>query len=104
MEDELDDQKDYEGTPIGGKTMAYGTAELTFPIFSRVRGAMFMDAGFVNKNAFDFATENFNVGVGVGLRLNLPIGPLRLDVGIPVVADEFNDDGPQFHFNVGYQF
>lgn len=104
LEDEIDDQEDYEGTPVGGKTMAYGNVELTFPIFSRVRGAVFVDAGFVNAAAFDFSPNNFNVGAGIGLRLNLPIGPLRLDLGMPLVTDKYNDDGPQFHFNVGYQF
>lgn len=92
------------GVRIGGKTMLVLNAELTFPIISRVRGAVFADGGFVNEEAWDFAFTEFNAGVGFGVRLDLPIGPLRLDLGFPVITDKFNDRGMQFHFNVGYQF
>jgi outer membrane protein insertion porin family len=91
--------------PEGGKTMGYGNLELTFPIFDRVRGAVFADAGFNNARTFDYGLGDLQVGVGFGLRLDLPIGPLRLDLGFPVVADKFNESGtPRFHFDVGYQF
>ncbi len=91
--------------PEGGRTMGYGNLELTFPIFDRVRGAVFTDAGFNNAKAFDYDLGNLQVGVGFGLRLDLPIGPLRLDLGFPVVADRFQrQDTPRFHFDVGYQF
>ncbi len=96
--------KDEDGTPIGGGTMAYGNVEATFPILEKVRGALFVDGGFVNAAAYDFATDGFGLGAGVGIRLNLPVGPLRLDYGIPLMTDEYNDRGGQFHFNVGYQF
>ena len=43
--------------------------------------------------------------VGVGLRLDLPIGPLRIDYGIPLEKGPYKDAGSgKFNFNVGYQF
>jgi outer membrane protein insertion porin family len=95
---------DVNGEPIGGSTMAYTNFELTFPIMDRVRGAVFTDAGFDNAGVFDYSTTNYALGAGVGLRLNLPIGPLRLDLGFPVMANDNKSDGMQFHFDVGYQF
>jgi len=42
---------------------------------------------------------------GVGLRLDLPIGPLRIDYGIPIEKGPYKDAGSgKFNFNVGYQF
>ena len=41
--------------------------------------------------------------VGVGLRLDLPIGPLKIDYGIPLQKDN-NTNGPKVQFSVGYQF
>lgn len=96
--------KDENGEPIGGGTSAYLTTEFTFPIFEKVRGAVFYDLGFVNLDAYDFATGNYNSNVGIGLRLFLPIGPIRVDFGIPTKADEFNDSSGRFQFNVGYKF
>jgi outer membrane protein insertion porin family len=96
--------KDETGEPIGGGTSAYLTTELTFPIFEKVRGAVFYDVGFVNLDAYDASTANLNSNVGVGLRLFLPIGPIRVDFGVPTKSDEFNDSGGQFQFNVGYKF
>jgi outer membrane protein insertion porin family len=91
--------------PEGGKTMAFGSAEFTYPIFDRVRGAVFADAGIDNQNFFDYSFSDVQVGVGFGFRLDLPIGPLRFDLGFPIVADQFNDGSVvRFHFDAGYQF
>jgi outer membrane protein insertion porin family len=86
--------------------MAYTNAELTYPIIDRVRGAFFVDAGINNEEAFDYSFDHFSVGTGIGLRLNLPVGPLRFDLGFPVVEEQNLVDGPkiEFHFDVGYQF
>src|SRR4029450_5043826 len=73
--------KDVNGEPIGGSTLARFTAEYTFPIVEKVRGALFYDVGFVNAGEYDFSTNNVNSDVGIGLRLDLPIGPVRIDYG-----------------------
>jgi len=95
---------DADDNPIGGNSLGYITLELTFPIISRVRGAIFTDAGFVNPDAYDFGTAQANVDAGIGLRLDLPIGPIRVDYGIPVVYDSWNGPPGKFNFNIGYQF
>ena len=95
---------DVDDNPIGGNSLAYVTLELTFPIISRVRGAFFTDAGFVNTDAYDFGSSGANVDVGFGLRLDLPIGPIRVDYGIPVIYDSWNGPPGKFNFNIGYQF
>lgn len=95
---------DQYANPIGGNSLAYLTFELTFPIVTRVRGAVFTDMGFVNVGAADFSTDNTNVDIGIGLRLDLPIGPIRVDYGIPIVYDSWNGPPGKFNFNIGYQF
>jgi outer membrane protein insertion porin family len=95
--------RDHQGEPIGGQSMARFTAELTFPIIEKARGAIFYDTGFVNADPYDFGTANTASDVGVGLRLDLPIGPLRVDYGIPIQKDGRSSSG-HFNFNVGYQF
>jgi outer membrane protein insertion porin family len=91
------------GEPIGGQSMARSTVELTFPIIEKARGAIFYDTGFDNFNAWSFGFNHIASDIGVGLRLDLPIGPLRLDYGYPIQRDGYNGGG-HFNFNVGYQF
>jgi outer membrane protein insertion porin family len=95
--------KDENGEPIGGQTLARFTIEATMPIIPRVRGAVFYDTGFVNAGAYDFGTQHIVSDVGVGLRLDLPIGPLKIDYGIPIQKDN-NSNGGKIQFSVGYQF
>jgi outer membrane protein insertion porin family len=95
--------KDQFGEPIGGNSMARATLELTFPIIEKARGAIFYDTGFVNGGAWSFGFDHMASDVGVGLRLDLPIGPLRIDYGYPIQRDGYNGGG-QFNFSVGYQF
>jgi outer membrane protein insertion porin family len=91
------------GEPIGGQSMARATVEWTFPIIEKARGAVFYDTGFDNSSAWSFGFNHLASDVGVGLRLDLPIGPLRLDYGYPVMRDGYHGGG-HFNFNVGYQF
>lgn len=95
--------KDQSGEPEGGRTMARATIEWTFPIIEKARGALFYDTGFVNSSPWSFGFNGIASDVGIGLRLDLPIGPLRLDYGYPVMRDGYNGGG-HFNFNVGYQF
>src|SRR5215471_15331483 len=91
------------GEPIGGQSMARSTIEWTFPIIEKARGALFYDTGFVNSSAWSFGFNHMASDIGIGLRLDLPIGPLRLDYGYPVMRDGYHGGG-HFNFNVGYQF
>jgi outer membrane protein insertion porin family len=95
--------KDQFGEPIGGNSMARATLELTFPIIEKARGAIFYDTGFVNGGAWSFGFDHMASDVGIGLRLDLPIGPLRIDYGYPIQRDGYNGGG-KFNFSVGYQF
>ena len=91
------------GEPTGGQSMYRTTVELTFPIIEKARGAVFYDMGFVNSDAWSFGFNNMASDIGIGMRLDLPIGPLRLDYGYPVMRDGYHGGG-HFNFNVGYQF
>ena len=95
--------KDEFGQPLGGNTLARYTIEATVPIIPRVRGAVFFDQGFVNAESWDFNTNDTASDVGFGLRLDLPVGPLKIDYGIPIQLDH-NSGGGKIQFSVGYQF
>lgn len=97
--------RDEQDEPIGGKTMGMATAEYTFPLITRIRGAAFFDIGGVFPDAGEFDFGKLNAAVGVGIRLNLPIGPIQVDYGIPVMTDDSNSDAdPRFSFTMGSTF
>jgi len=103
------------GEPTGGGTYWFGGAEYSVPIIERLRFAVFYDVGMVYPDAFSLAPQDYvdingkrqttrlySDNWGVGLRLNLPIGPLRLDYGIPMTHDTRVSGGGRFQFGVGY--
>jgi outer membrane protein insertion porin family len=92
------------GEPVGGRSLGRFTVEYTAPVVDKVRAAIFYDAGFVNENAFDFATSGYNSDFGFGLRLELPIGPVRVDYAFPMEKDPGVSSSGRFQFNMGYQF
>jgi outer membrane protein insertion porin family len=49
-----------------------------------------------------FGTGQYNDNWGVGVRINLPIGPLRLDYAIPITQGIYTDGSGRFQFGVGY--
>ena len=97
--------KDEDGEPIGGRSGWYATAEYTIPVVDKLRFATFYDMGMVYDEAYEFETSEYNSDWGVGIRLDFPGFPLRLDYAWPLEADEFNDrSSGRFQFSIGYVF
>jgi outer membrane protein insertion porin family len=93
------------GDPIGGNSSLYGTGELTYPIWAKIRGALFYDWGVVNEDSWDFDTSDYNDNWGIGLRFDLPGFPLHLDYAWPITYDEDNQSGDgRFNFLIGHTF
>lgn len=96
--------KDENDEPIGGDAMMAGSVEYTFPLISRIRGAAFFDMGNVYQKPGDFM-DGIVASVGAGVRLNLPVGPIKLDYGIPIITDQWTEgENGAFSFNVGTVF
>jgi outer membrane protein insertion porin family len=89
--------------PIGGNTYYYGSAEYSVPLIEMLRLAAFYDIGNVYLDPYDYSDiSTYNDNWGIGLRLNLPIGPLRLDYAIPITYDQYQDGRGRFQFSVSY--
>ncbi len=74
---------------VGGNGMLSVNAELRFPIAGPVQGAVFYDASQIWRSFSDVSlrfegNDGLRQSVGIGLRVLLPIGPIRADLGIPV--------------------
>jgi outer membrane protein insertion porin family len=86
----------------GGNLMINPRAELRFPIYGAIDGALFADFG----NLWDNPTYIYNnpitlrADVGPGIRLQTPVGPLVFDYGINVTRRIYEDFGA-FHFAIG---
>ena len=100
------------GDAIGGVWMATGSAQVKFPIgvpeeFG-VLGEAFTDVGTVGPT--DVAdtsgvdqSSSLRAAVGVGISWKSPMGPVSVDIGIPVMKESY-DKTELFKFNFGTKF
>ena len=93
------------GLPIvtGGLSLLETSLELRARrLFGNFGAAVFVDAGVVSADPFaDFG--EVRVGVGAGVRYHTGLGPIRLDVAIPVDRRE-TDDGYGIYVGLGQAF
>ncbi len=91
---------------VGGKAMAIGNAEVSFPLFRDIlRGALFYDVGIVGADHSDiFELGDYKSGAGVGVRVRTPIGPVRLDYGYPLNENHDDKRKGHFYFSVSHGF
>lgn len=97
--------KDDEGYDYGGNKMFVFNAEFVFPIAADqgFKGALFYDAGQVNDTDEDYLSGKFYQGVGIGFRWYSPIGPIRIEYGIPLDRDD-GKKGGRWEFSMGGMF
>ncbi len=69
--------------PVGGTSIDAVTIELRQRVFGDFGAVAFVDAGQVSASNVPFDGTP-RVGVGVGVRYYTPIGPVRLDVAVPL--------------------
>jgi len=93
---------DSTGTPVGGNMLLAGAAEVRFPVWGRLSGVVFGDAGQLVDDLDGFARREVSVGAGFGLRLDTSLGRLRLYAGWPVTR-RFGD-GAQLYVGGGSGF
>ncbi|NTU59992.1 MAG: outer membrane protein assembly factor BamA [Deltaproteobacteria bacterium] len=93
-----------DGSPLGGDTMINFRAELRFPIWKGIGGDVFWDAGNVWNRQIDRPDYlNLRHGVGTGLRYLTPIGPISLDIGYKLDAEE-DESKTEWYFTIGNVF
>ncbi|MCB2069781.1 MAG: BamA/TamA family outer membrane protein, partial [Ottowia sp.] len=92
---------DYDdGTVVGpGRYMAVGSIEWQRPIMidgerSIFEHIVFLDAGDVAQKAVNLRPR---FGVGTGVRVRTPVGPLELDLAYGLKSRQF-----RLHLNVGF--
>ena len=86
--------RDENDEVIGGKHLMVGSLEYDYRIRDQWSIAAFIDSG----DAFDDEAPEFKTGVGVGVRWQSPVGPVRVDL-----ASGLNEPGDtiRLHFNLG---
>ncbi len=94
--------KDATGHPLGGSFYTVANVEWDFPFTDAFGGALFVDGGNLTSDATP-GLQDMRLGIGAGLRYNLPIGPMRLDFGYNPSRREGEDMGAA-HFSFGFAF
>ncbi|HUM78571.1 MAG TPA: translocation/assembly module TamB domain-containing protein [Candidatus Saccharicenans sp.] len=72
----------WTGLPEGGEATVIMNQELRFPIYKMFRGVVFFDAGNVYSRLKDFNPLRLRTGAGFGLRIDTPVGLIRIDYGL----------------------
>lgn len=92
-----------DGTPTGGNTFLLFNGELRFSLPKDFGLVTFIDAGNVWISPSPTKTTGLKYTVGLGLRYETPIGPLRLDYGHKIEREPGESRG-ELHFAIGHAF
>jgi outer membrane protein assembly complex protein YaeT len=95
------------GFPTGGNAVLILNGELRFPVRGDFGGVLFIDGGNVFRRVTEFDLGDLRGSVGVGVRYQSPVGPIRFDVGFKmdrrVLGGEL-ENRAAFHFSLGQAF
>jgi translocation and assembly module TamA len=87
-----------DGDVSGGRSLIEGSAELRARVTDTIGVVAFADAGYVDADSFPEFSEDLKIGVGAGLRYITGLGPIRLDLAMPL---DPGPDDPDLAFYVG---
>jgi translocation and assembly module TamA len=89
--------------PTGGLARVEGSLEARIKVTRDIGIVPFVDAGYVAATSGLGGDNEFQVGVGIGLRYYTAVGPLRLDVAVPLDPGEGDPDFAVY-FGIGQAF
>jgi translocation and assembly module TamA len=91
-------------TPLGGRSLCELSTELRVKVSRNIGLVGFIDGGSAFENEVPDFEEQIRWGAGVGLRYHTPVGPIRLDVGVPLNRRKDIDDSFQVYISLGQAF
>ncbi|WP_428409536.1 autotransporter assembly complex protein TamA [Hyphococcus sp.] len=94
---------DADGDPLGGRSKIEGAFEARVKVINNLQIAGFIDAGSVSTKSIPDFTDDYFIGAGGGVRYFTPIGPIRVDVAVPLEKRE-TDRGFQIYIALGQPF
>ncbi len=89
--------------PIGGASVVEINAEARWRINEDFGAVAFVDGGGAFEGAMPGDGGDWFIGAGLGMRYYSPIGPVRLDVAMPINARE-GEPGVQIYISIGQAF
>jgi outer membrane protein assembly complex protein YaeT len=92
-----------EGYPTGGEGVWHANVELIRRLAGSLKAVGFVDAGSLSREFDKLSSGDVELAVGLGLRLDLPIGPVRLEYGYNLTRDPGDPVGT-LHFAIGVAF
>ncbi|MEO5362989.1 MAG: BamA/TamA family outer membrane protein [Magnetococcus sp. DMHC-8] len=95
---------DQNNKPLGGRSMLEFSAEARLQTSESVGLVTFLDGGRAFVGNMPDVTESLLLGAGGGVRYKTPIGPLRLDIGVPLHRRAEVDSAYQFYVSIGQAF
>jgi translocation and assembly module TamA len=94
---------DEDGDPIGGLSVVEIGAEARARLVGDFGAVAFVEGGAVGEELYPDFADGMQFAAGVGARYYSPIGPIRLDVGVPLDQRESDDDF-QVYLSIGQAF
>lgn len=92
-----------KGDPTGGLSFTDFSLEARFRVGDNFGIVPFLDGGMVYDKTMPDLGKNLDWGAGIGLRYYTPIGPVRLDVGVPL-QDRDHQKAFQIYLSLGQAF
>ena len=89
--------------PVGGASVVELNAEARWRINEDFGAVAFVDGGGAFEGAMPGDGGDWYIGAGLGVRYYSPIGPVRLDVAMPINARE-GEPGVQIYISIGQAF
>lgn len=95
---------DAQNDPVGGRSSTAFGLELRWNLFGPFGMVAFAEAGGVYDDPIPDWGEALQWGAGLGVRYLTPIGPIRLDVAVPLNRRNEVDDAFQILISLGQAF
>lgn len=88
------------GYATGGEAVWNINTEITRRLGESLRAVAFVDAGSLARDYDGIGPADIEIAAGLGIRLHLPIGPVRFEYGHNLTRDSGEPSG-SFHFAIG---
>ena len=93
-----------DGEPFGGRSLLEMAAEIRWRWTEQIGWVVFIDGGNVYDDTFPDPGRKLFWGAGAGVRYYSPMGPLRLDVAVPLNPDDSIGASFQLYISLGQAF